>query len=218
MNEKKDVEKYCQTIIRVYEILPYSEYITNGYYAIATNKPIQLTQACKQLSASIINVKAPLDIVQLKTSCSMTRQHLILPAYYYKESKYNLTEHLTNWINDFKPSQVKIWEPLRNHYPNFSIEKLPPKLKDIKEIKISDLINKLKDLDTVAADDHVPIWPFRNRFSMFRHCFRSVLLVKKFEKLGESAKFGSPDVLNKIEMQMLKRVPPSKGHHKKRIC
>ena len=49
---------------------------------------------------------------------------------------------------------------------------------------------KLKDLDTVAADDHVPIWPFRNRFSMFRHCFRSVLLVKKFEKLGESANLG----------------------------
>ena len=94
MNEKKDVEKYCQTIIRVYEILPYSEYITNGYYAIATNKPIQLTQACKQLSASFINVKAPLDIVQLKPSCSMTHQNLILPAYYYKESKYNLTEHL----------------------------------------------------------------------------------------------------------------------------
>ena len=44
---------------------------------------------------------------------------------------------------------------------------------------------------------------------MFRHCFRSVLLVKKFEKLGESAKFGSPDVLNKMEMQMLKRVTPS---------
>ena len=160
MNEKKDVEKYCQTIIRVNEILPYSEYITNGYYAIATNKPIQLTQACKQLSASFINVKAPLDIVQLKPSCSMTHQNLILPAYYYKESKYNLTEHLTNWINDFKPSQVKIWEPLRKHYSNFSIKKLPPKLKDIKEIRISDLINKLKDLDTVAADDHVPIWPY----------------------------------------------------------
>ena len=159
MNEKKDVEKYCQTIIRVNEILPYSEYITNGYYAIATNKPIQLTQACKQLSASFINVKAPLDIVQLKPSYSMTHQNLILPAYYYKESKHNLTEHLTNWITDFKPSQVKIWEPLRRHYSNFSIEKLPPKL-NIKEIKIIDLINKLKDLDTVAADDHVPIWPY----------------------------------------------------------
>ena len=73
-----------------------------------------------------------------------------------------MTEHLTNWITDFKPSQVKIWEPLRKHYSNFSKKKknLPPKLKDIKEIKISDLINKLNDLDTVAADDHVPIWPY----------------------------------------------------------
>ena len=46
----------------------------------------------------------------------MTHRNLILPAYYYKESKYNLTEH-------FKPSQVKIWEPLRKHYSNFSKKK-----------------------------------------------------------------------------------------------
>ena len=51
MNEKKDIDNYCQTIVRVNEILPYSEYIADGHYAIAANRPIQLTQACKQLSA-----------------------------------------------------------------------------------------------------------------------------------------------------------------------
>ena len=79
MNEKKDIDNYCQTIVRVNEILPYSEYIADGHYAIATNKPIQLTQACKQLSASLVNVKAPLDIVKLKPSCSMTHQRGTFP-------------------------------------------------------------------------------------------------------------------------------------------
>ena len=57
---------------------------------------------------------------------------------------------INTWINNFKPSQIKIWEPLHKHYPKFSFEKLPSKLKDIKEIKIGDLINKLKELDTVT--------------------------------------------------------------------
>ena len=112
MNEKEGVDKYCQTIVRVNQFLPHSSYIADGFYAIATNKPIQLTQACKQLSASLISVKAPLDMIQLKPSCSMTHRNRILPAYYYKESKYNLTEHINTWINNFKPSQIKIWEPL----------------------------------------------------------------------------------------------------------
>ena len=84
MNEKEGVDKHCQTIVRVNQLLPHSSYIADGFYAIATNKPIQLTQACKQLSASLITVKAPLDIIQLKPSCSMTHRNLILPAYYYK--------------------------------------------------------------------------------------------------------------------------------------
>ena len=160
MNEKEGVDKHCQTIVRVNQLLPHSSYIADGFYAIATNKPIQLTQACKQLSASQISVKAPLDIIQLKLSCSMTHRNLILPAYYYKESKYNLTEHINTWINNFKPSQIKIWEPLHKHYPNFSFEKLPSKLKDIKEIKIGDLINKLKELDTVTSNEQILIWPY----------------------------------------------------------
>ena len=27
----------------------------------------------------------------------MTHRNLIFPAYYYKESKYNLTEHINTW-------------------------------------------------------------------------------------------------------------------------
>ena len=116
----------------------------------------------------------------------MTHQNLILPAYYYKESKYNLTEHLNRLKLKYGNLYVSIIPISRSKKKKK--KKLPPKLKDIKEIKISDLINKLKDLDTVAADDHVPIWPFRNRFSMFRHCFRSVLLVKKIRKVRRERK------------------------------
>ena len=210
MNEKEGVDKHCQTIVRVNQLLPHSSYIADGFYAIATNKPIQLTQACKQLSASQISVKAPLDIIQLKPSCSMTHRNLILPAYYYKESKYNLTEHINTWINNFKPSQIKIWEPLHKHYPNFSFEKLPSKLKDIKEIKIGDLINKLKELDTVTSNEQILIWPyiclglglvsFGIIFGLICYCkcypkFRNYLRVKRERKVG------SHDVTKEVEMQ-----------------
>ena len=203
MNEKEGVDKYCQTIVRVNQLLPHSSYIADGFYAIATNKPIQLTQACKQLSASLKNVKAPLDIIQLKPSCSMTHRNLILPATYYKESKYNLTEHINTWINNFKPSQIKIkiWEPLHKHYPNLSFEKLPSKLKDIKEIKIGDLINKLKELDTVTSYEQILIWPytciclglglvcFGIIFGLICYCkcypkFRNYLKVRRERKVG----------------------------------
>ena len=47
MNEKEGVDKYCQMVVRVNQLLLHSSYIADGFYAIATNKPIQLTQACK---------------------------------------------------------------------------------------------------------------------------------------------------------------------------
>ena len=140
----------------------------------------------------------------------MTHRNLILPAYYYKESKYNLTEHINTWINNFKPSQIKIWEPLHKHYPNFSFEKLPSKLKDIKEIKIGDLINKLKELDTVTSDEQILIWPyiclglglvcFGIIFGLICYCkcypkFRNYLKVRRERKVG------SHDITKEVEMQ-----------------
>ena len=144
----------------------------------------------------------------------MTHQNLILPAYYYKESRYNLTEHLDNLVADLKPTQIRIWEPLRGHYPNFSIVKLPSKLKDVKDIEIGEFINQMKSLETntLEIDDHIAIWPYVCigigviclviAFGLFCYC-KCYPKFQNYQKVRRERKFRSHDV-NKLKVQMLK--------------
>ena len=111
MNERSNIDRLCQTYVRTNEILPFSEYISDGHYAISTNKNVQFTQVCKKLSASVVIVKPPLGLIKLKPSCSMTNQNLVLPAYFHRESKYNLTDSLSELVKNFQVAKIKLWKP-----------------------------------------------------------------------------------------------------------
>ena len=53
LNERSNIDKLCQTYVRTNEILPFSEYISDGHYAISTNKNVQFTQVCKDKKEEI---------------------------------------------------------------------------------------------------------------------------------------------------------------------
>ena len=133
---------------------------------------------------------------------------------------------MDNWIADLKPTQIKIWEPLRRHYPDFSIEKLPSKLKDVKDIEIGEFINQIKSLETntLEIDDHIPIWPYVCigigviclviAFGLFCYC-KCYPKFQNYQKVRRERTFGSYNV-NKLKVQMLKPSAPRDSYIKRK--
>ena len=211
MDERSSIDRLCQTLVRPNEILPFSEYISDGYYAISTNKNVQFTQVCKKLSASVVTVKPPLGVIKVKPSCSMTNQNLVLPAYFHQESKYNLTNPLSKLVRNFQVSKVKLWKPFHSKLPNLTLDTLPTKLKDIKEIRMDDLISQLQTLDDVTVEEHVAIWPyvilsiglilFIFVFGLFCYC-KCYPKMRKFLKVRREHNQGSHKLNEHIEMTL----------------
>ena len=141
----------------------------------------------------------------------MTNQNLVLPAYFHRESKYNLTDSLSELVKNFQVAKIKLWKPFHTKLPNLTLDTLPSKLKGIKEIKMDALIEQLQTLDDVTVDSHIAIWPyvllgigkvcFIIIFGIFCYC-KCYPKFKKFLKVRREHRQGSQQLSEHIEMTL----------------
>lgn len=110
-------------------------------------------------ATSTITVDSPIHVVKLNMACSATTDTLTLPPYYHDESKYDISNSLDQFTYRFNASTIKLWGPFHSALPNFSINDLPKKLKNIENIPMNNLIAELKTINTVPQlSDDWPIW------------------------------------------------------------
>ncbi|ESO88658.1 hypothetical protein LOTGIDRAFT_165442 [Lottia gigantea] len=135
----------CDVSVKPNEILPTSVYFTNGYWAVVVCEQTRFSIVCRDthLEHSSIVVKPPVQIIHLKPTCKAVNDHVSLPSHNTNESTYfdntSFKHLLTESITD-------IWKPITDHFGNYTLTKLPPKLKGTETIPIEKLVSDLDDL------------------------------------------------------------------------
>ena len=146
-NNKEDISKYCKIIIIPNTYSPRAQYLSDGHWLITSTENISFSVSCKSIAPYTITTKAPFDIIQLDSTCSAYSAYMTLLPYYHKESRYNITQTFKLFLQSYSFGYMSLWKTFDSIVPNFNEVKIPPKLKEIKEIPIDTLKQELDEMN-----------------------------------------------------------------------
>lgn len=151
--------KLCSTVIDVKAFLPYATYIANGYFAVSTRQNVVFSHVCKHgtLSKSTV-IKPPIQLIKLEKFCYAYSDNIVLPAYFHKETNYQIDNILNDFMIHLNVTDIKLWEPVQPILSKIKLDKLPGKLKSLRQIPINDLLNELQSLGNVNVSEPFPNW------------------------------------------------------------
>jgi hypothetical protein len=142
MNNREKIKMYCKEVIIPRDPFPRAEYLTDGHWLVTTDIPLTFSVLCSSTKSRDIITKVPMDIVILDMTCSAYNPRLTLLPYYNRESHYNMTEAFTLFLKQYNGDAMSLWKTFELAAPNTTII-IPPKLKEMKEIPVDQLIDEL---------------------------------------------------------------------------
>ncbi|ESO87464.1 hypothetical protein LOTGIDRAFT_166618 [Lottia gigantea] len=152
----------CDVSVKPNEILPTSVYFTNGYWAVVVREQTRFSIVCRDthLEHSSIVVKPPVQIIHLKPTCKAVNDHVTLPSHNTNKSTYFDNTSFKHLLTNFNESITDIWKPITDHFGNYTLTKLPPKLKGTETIPIEKLVSELDDLHPIEnlKKQTWPLW------------------------------------------------------------
>lgn len=86
--KKEGIKRTCQVEVLANTALPQAISVSDGVWAVATQKPISLSRVCEGQSTRTLRVKPPLSLLKLPLGCSAFGISISLPLYYQVEEKY----------------------------------------------------------------------------------------------------------------------------------
>ena len=162
MKKQGDIDTYCRVLVEPSTILPMANYISSGSWLITTNGPLDFAIAChssKYQTTFNKRIYPPLSILTLNETCSATNDYMTLLPFYNRQSTYGTFDDSYNkLIKNYNITSRKLWKPFHQSLPKFNLTELPKELKDIKQIPMDSLINRLKNLQRVQTDFDMPNW------------------------------------------------------------
>ena len=144
--------------------LTLASYLYNGTWVVSATEPLSFAVVCQNshLRDSILKITPPLGIIQLPASCTGTNDYLSLPAYFYNETRYEISDlyERLKYLHDL--SNIALCTPLVNNMSNFTEIDLPTHLKALKDIPMNNLIQELDTLNDITTDNSTsfPNWAF----------------------------------------------------------
>ena len=123
MKNAELIGPFCQTTVKMKTILPLAEYLSDGYWVITTNVNFRFSIVCRKSSTFSIDIKPPLQVIKLDMFCHAVGKMLIFPAYFHKESKYNINDPFDKLLRNSEHFNFNIWESFHENVPNYTIIK-----------------------------------------------------------------------------------------------
>ena len=78
----------------------------------------------------------------------LAQRRMTLLPFYNRQSTYSITDDsYIKLIRNYNITSQKLWKPFHQSLPKFNLTQLPRELKDIKQIPMDSLINRLKKLE-----------------------------------------------------------------------
>lgn len=180
LNIEPEIKKYCRKIVDSNIVLPKAEYLSDGHWLISTKTPLQFSIECDKNDKDLnhikttLIVKPPVATIKLPMSCSGYSGHITLPPYYNKESKYNISDSMVEFVKSYKVVSRKFWQPFQLALAKFPTIKIPKKLEQFKEKPLDKLIGELSEI-------HSNLEPMNITFSIWHYIgfalFISIILL-----------------------------------------
>lgn len=159
-NDEK-INSFCHTIVSLSPKLPIAEYLYKGHWVVTTSSPIRFVVLCYHTDQqkSQVVIQPPIGFIKLEMNCRAYNEYLILTAWFSKASSKTIRD--SNDLSLFPNlTQTILWKPLHKSLGNETLLKLPPKLQNIKQIPMAQLIDQLTYLRSLNITDTPSAWPF----------------------------------------------------------
>jgi hypothetical protein len=149
---------FCQITVKMKTILPIAEYLSDGYWVITTIGNFRFSIVCQNSSTFLIDIKPPFQVIKLDMLCHAVSKMLILPAYFHKESKYNINDPFDKLLRNSGHFNFNLWKSCHENVPNYTMSNFATHFPIIEEIQMGHLIDKLNNLRQVENPDNLPSW------------------------------------------------------------
>lgn len=92
------IKRICQVEVLTNSALPQAISVSDGVWAVATQKHISLSRVCGGESTRTLRIRPPLSLVSLPMGCSAVGVSISLPPYYQMEERYEEKDSLIEMI------------------------------------------------------------------------------------------------------------------------
>ena len=140
--DKEGIRRYCRVEILADVVLPQAISISDGVWAVATQREIDLSMVCEEKTTQTIKV----TMVELPLGCSAFGMSMSLPPYYQAEEKFEKKKAFSKLMENNLSNWAELWGPIVKRFPTVTLKKIPELLKPVEKIGFEQLKSKL---DTV---------------------------------------------------------------------
>ena len=151
------INEFCITMVMTNLNLPLPIYVNKDTVAVATKNAFNVHIVCETSHKATVNINPPLCIFQLNRSCSATCEFFYLPPRYTRESTFHVPADNDPPLITSVFDNVSLWNDVWSRQSKHA-EHMPPSLEEHKQIKMSDFVNELEEVDDDLAIDPFPLW------------------------------------------------------------
>lgn len=123
--------------------------MSDGVWAVATQKPFSLSNVHRGKSTRMVKVKPPLSLIKLPLECSGFGMSTSMAPYYQAKENYDEKDSILGLVDKSLGlgNFTELWEPIVNEFLMVTLETMPELLKLIEMINMNRLKDKLRVLE-----------------------------------------------------------------------
>ena len=140
-----EIERNCQVTITTNTRLPVALRLDQRSWIVATTVDLHFVILCGDRTRSKLVARAPLATVRMNSGCTAYSDFMVLVAQVNSGSSFGNVGPLQ--IRPINVSSPIVWSPITKKFPNFSVDAIPGKLREMEEIPIQKLLNALEQVE-----------------------------------------------------------------------
>ena len=140
-----EIERNCQVTIMTNTRLPVALRLDQRSWIVATMVDLHFVILCGDRTCSKLVARAPLATVRMNSGCTAYSDFMVLVAQVNGSSSFGNVGPLQ--IRPINVSSPIVWSPITKKFPNFSVDAIPGKLREMEEIPIQKLLNALEQVE-----------------------------------------------------------------------
>ena len=142
--KRADIERYCKVRVGSNSRYPIAVPVGKGVWVIATHENMKFSVRCTGGDRNTLSAHAPLSTVRIGDGCTAYGDSIILPQQLRGRSIYEDLDVIE--LTPINVTDSVVWSQITRKFPNFSASSIPAALRDIEEIPVQDVLNKLEAL------------------------------------------------------------------------
>lgn len=186
LQKSNEIQKYCESIIRVNTRLPFGLKLMGHMWAIISQTGLKFSIVCHNGNASTISTRPTIDIIHVSAGCIANSEYFCLTSEYDMKSEFQMKEDSLTFLRSISLEDINVLTPLEQKYPNFSKIEVPSHLNPVNEMSLKYLMSELDSPREIKLKDN-HTWPTYAYFLLgFAVCLIAMLGIYMYRKYGRN--------------------------------